>query len=119
MTAAQDCDSDFVGPISKPDTRRPLTLIELLVVLGIFALLLAFFLPAAGSARRNFARRAQCTNNLKQIMLALHNYEQAHGALPPAFTVDANGKPLHSWRTLILPFLGHSSLYATIDLGKP
>ena len=47
------------------------------------------------------------------------NYEQAYNALPPAYTVDANGRPLHSWRTLILPYLEQESLYQTIDLSKP
>jgi type II secretory pathway pseudopilin PulG len=117
MTSSHRSDPEFVGWVSKPHRRTQFSLIELLVVLGIFALLLAFFLPAAGT--RPGREAAQCVNNLKQIMLALHNYEQAYGAFPPAFTVDANGKPLHSWRTLILPFLGRGSLYQTIDLGKP
>jgi prepilin-type processing-associated H-X9-DG protein len=51
--------------------------------------------------------------------LALHNYEQDYKALPPAYTMDANGRPLHSWRTLILPYLEQKSLYETIDLSKP
>ncbi len=51
--------------------------------------------------------------------MALHNYEQVHKAFPPACTVDANGRRLHSWRTLILPYLEQESLYRTIDLSKP
>jgi hypothetical protein len=46
-------------------------------------------------------------------------YEQAYNALPPAYTVDAKGRPLHSWRTLILPYLEQETLYQTIDLAKP
>ena len=88
------------------------------MVLGIIAVLIALLLPATRSAGPA-ARRAQCTNNLKQIALALHNYEQAHKALPPAYTVDARGRPLHSWRTLILPYLEQEPLYQTIDLSKP
>ena len=46
-------------------------------------------------------------------------YEQHQHALPPAYTVDAKGRPLHSWRTLILPYLEHAKLYQSIDLAKP
>ncbi len=98
--------------------RRGFTLIELLVVLGVIAVLIAFLFPATRSARPA-ARRSQCKNNLKQIGLALHNYHDAYGAFPPVFTVDTGGKPLHSWRTLILPYLDQKPLYDRIDLSKP
>jgi hypothetical protein len=84
----------------------------------VFALLVALLLPATRSAREP-ARRSQCRNNLREIGLALLEYEEAHHALPPAYTVDADGKPLHSWRTLILPFMEQRELYKTIDLSKP
>jgi type II secretory pathway pseudopilin PulG len=65
------------------------------------------------------ARRTVCQNNLRQLVLAMHNYQSAYGKLPPPYTVDANGKPLHSWRVLLLPFLDEGDLYNAIDLSKP
>ena len=98
--------------------RSGLTLVELLVVLAIIAILVALLLPATRSAREP-ARRSQCKNNLKQIGLALHNYHDAYGEFPPAYTVNEQGRPLHSWRTLLLPYLDHLSLYQQIDLSRP
>src|SRR5262245_49759347 len=111
-------DPEFTDTVPKPGSRRRSRIVEILVVLAFLALLVALLLPLSRSARPA-ARRAQCTNNLKQIALALHDYEQEHGALPPAYTVDAAGRPLHSWRTLILPYLEQEKLYQSIDLSKP
>jgi len=91
---------------------------QFLACLGIVAALVALWLPASRGGREP-ARRSQCKNNLKQIGLALHNYVDHHGVLPPAYTVDANGKRLHSWRTLILPYLDQAELFNRIDLSKP
>jgi type II secretory pathway pseudopilin PulG len=118
MSANFENDPEFSDAIAKPRSGRRFTLVKLFAVPGIIALLIALLLPGGRSARFA-AHRAQCVNNLKQIALALHNYEQAHKALPPAYTVDANGRPLHSWRTLILPFLEQEPLYQSIDLSKP
>ncbi|WP_437191719.1 DUF1559 domain-containing protein [Planctomicrobium sp. SH527] len=84
----------------------------------IVIVLLALFLPLPRSANVA-ARRSQCKNNLKQIGLALHQYHDEYGVFPPAFTVDAQGSRLHSWRSLILPYLGQKDLYDKIDFSKP
>jgi type II secretory pathway pseudopilin PulG len=118
MNAKLDSDPDFADSGRKLKSRRKNPFLRIIAVLGILALLVAFFLPATRSAREA-ARRAQCTNNLKQIALALKNYEELYKALPPAYTVDSNGRRLHSWRTLILPYLEQRPLYQTIDLSKP
>lgn len=118
MNVTRDFDPEFDPPPPKPEPRRAFRPIVLLLVPAFLLLLIALFLPAVRSAGPA-ARRSQCTNNLKQIALALRNYEDVHGALPPAHTVDASGRPLHSWRVLILPFLEQEALYRSIDLSKP
>jgi uncharacterized Fe-S cluster protein YjdI len=81
-------------------------------------ILVALLLPAVQAAREA-ARRMQCSNNLKQVALAMHNYHDTYKAFPPAYTVDADGNKLHSWRTLLLPYLDQAPLYDQIDLNKP
>lgn len=105
---------------ARTKNRSGAGLAEIFLTVIILVVLVALFLPMIGrSGARPAAQRAQCKNNLKQIGLALHNYAEDQGALPPAYTVDANGKPLHSWRTLILPYLDQKALYESIDLSKP
>lgn len=72
----------------------------------------------AKSARQG-AVRSQCMNNLKQIGLAMHNYLDVHGTFPPAFVADKEGKPLLSWRVLILPFVEQQALYNEFHLDEP
>ncbi len=98
--------------------RWPTRLFTLFTVVAIGAVVVAMMLPAVRRGREP-ARRSQCKINLKQIAIALHNYEADHHCLPPACTVDADGRPLHSWRTLILPYLDQLPLYRSIDLSKP
>ena len=105
-------------PIPIPSSGGSWLLIRLLAYGAVILLVLFMLLPNVRSAREP-ARRNSCMNNLKQISLALSNYESAHGAYPPAYTVDADGRPLHSWRTLILPYMEQQPLYKTIDLTKP
>lgn len=97
---------------------RGFTLLELLVVLSVIVVLVACLLPLRRTAGP-VARQSQCRNHLRNIALGLQQYHEVYQALPPAYTVDADGKPLHSWRTLLLPYLDQQSLYDQIDLTQP
>ncbi len=83
----------------------------------LFAVLTAYVRLAEQPGRRS--RRAACTNNLKQIALALYNYHSAYDVFPPAYITDERGRPLHSWRVLILPFLEQQALYDQYDFHEP
>ena len=110
--------------------RRPssgFTLIELLVVIAIIAVLIALLLPAVQSAREA-ARRIQCTNNLKQIGLAMHNYHDANGVFPQAASKNCNSDPAsgcpgyadwRGWSPLAtsLPFTEQSPLFNAINFN--
>jgi Protein of unknown function (DUF1559) len=63
--------------------------------------------------------RMRIANNLKLLVFALANYQDAHGTLPPAFSRSPEGKPLLSWRVLILPYLENEKLYARFNLDEP
>ncbi|MFO0847460.1 MAG: DUF1559 domain-containing protein [Gemmataceae bacterium] len=65
------------------------------------------------------ASRARCQNNLKQLGLAMHNYEAAFGVFPPAAVVDKKGRPLLSWRVAVLPYVGQAELYKQFKLDEP
>jgi type II secretory pathway pseudopilin PulG len=80
--------------------------------------LLALLLPAVQQAREA-ARRTQCKNNLRQIALALHNYNDTYGSFPPAVTYSADGKPMHSWRVLIWPFLDSNPMASQYNMNEP
>lgn len=88
-------------------------------VLWVAAVLLVILLLAENRNSRTPARRSQCMLRLKQIGISLLQYHSDYGVLPPAYTVDDEGNRLHSWRTLILPYIGEADLYSMIDLSKP
>ena len=102
---------------------RGFTLIELLVVIAIIAVLIALLLPAVQAAREA-ARRAQCVNNLKQLGLAIMNYESSNGVLPPTLA-HYDGDPattagkcgLYGIKPRLLPFMEQQSLYNSINFG--
>ncbi len=78
----------------------------------------AYFLPAS-DATLEALRRTTCADRLHRIILAMLLYERDHGTLPPAITVDGDGSPLHSWRVVLLPYLGQQTLYDKIRLDEP
>jgi len=96
------------------------TLVELLVVIAIIAILVAMLLPAVQSAREA-ARRIQCTNNLKQLGIALHNYHSAHGKFPPGMISDPGAFGAPQWPYLIvhlLPFFEEQGLSDIFHIGQ-
>ena len=96
--------------------RTGFNLIELLVVMGLIASLVAFLMPAVQQAREA-ARRLQCRNNLRQIGLAMQNYEGTHGCLPFSSLVQtaAGEETGWAWGTMLLPFLDQSPLYHKLN----
>ncbi len=79
--------------------------------------------PAAATQTESEPRPAAASSlvqtKMKALVLALHNHQAVRDALPPAFSVDADGKPLHSWRVHLLPFLDETALYDKIRLNEP
>ena len=109
-----------------PRLRRGFTLIELLVVIAIIAVLIALLLPAVQSAREA-ARRAQCTNNLKQIALAAHNYASTHNVFPAGHFQQPAREPRppaygSTWSSfgscaMMLPYLEQAPLYQAANFS--
>ena len=100
--------------------KRAFTLVELLVVIAIIGVLVALLLPAVQAAREA-ARRAQCLNNLKQLGLAVHNFESNHRHLPHSGQCDSTGTSsttymIHSTATLLLPYLEQQNVYQMFDV---
>lgn len=90
--------------------RLAFTLVELLVVIAIIGILVALLLPAVQAAREA-ARRSQCVNNLKQVALAVHNYHDSRGELPPCRVGDY----MMTWAAFVLPFIEERAVADAVD----
>lgn len=96
--------------------RRPAAGLACLGLLLVGSCLIPpFFSTACGCGSLRF----QCTNNQKQLSFALLNYEATYNSLPPAYVVGPDGKPWHSWRVLILPYIEEQKLFEQYDFNEP
>jgi len=103
--------------MTRSKQRRAFTLVELLVVIAIIGILVALLLPAVQAAREA-ARRAQCSNNLKQMGLAAHNYHDTFRSFPPGAITDGpccSAKSRVNWAIALLPYMEQTSLYDEYD----
>ena len=102
------------GENLRGSTCMILMITVVVVIVGL--LLLPCLMPL--TAERGAARATQCRNNLREFGLALHNYHDEYGSFPPAFVVADDGMRVHSWRTLVLPYLDEGPLYKEYNFDE-
>jgi hypothetical protein len=107
----------IVFVILAPATLFP-TRPSCLMALPAFVLFMALLLPAA-NAVHDAVYRMHCMKCLTNIILALHNYAQFYKSFPPAYIADKDGRPMHSWRVLILPYIEQDELYKQYNFNEP
>jgi hypothetical protein len=94
-------------------------IVELLLLGSVIVVLAGWLLPPVVFSSRGPSRRSMCQHNLKQIGLALQMYHDTYNSFPPAYIADENGRPMHSWRVLLLPFLEQQNLYDLYRFDEP
>lgn len=99
--------------------QRHLSLRRILFGFCILALVVTFLLPVLTEPYIHSRGQPPCHFNLKQIMIGIYYYHEEFGVLPPPYTSNPRGKRLHSWRTLILPYLKQKRLYDRLRLNEP
>jgi hypothetical protein len=85
---------------------------------ALIGLLFALAFPAISAARRS-AWESQSAANMRKLAAAMLAYEADHGCFPPAYLADSDGKPMHSWRVLLLPYLGYDHVYERYNFRAP
>jgi prepilin-type processing-associated H-X9-DG protein len=90
-----------------------------LAIAGVVFVMHWFWAWPVGARARDAECIALCTDNLRRIAVAMRDYEAAQGSFPPAYVADKQGKPLYSWRVLLLPYLGQQELYEQFRLDEP
>ena len=108
----------WTGSLPTANKKKRLNILGIIIVSAIFCLLVGMLLPASNFPQ-HVIDRTTCLNKLKDIGLAILNYETANGHFPPAYIADENGKPMHSWRVLILPYLDQQALFDRYDMDEP
>jgi hypothetical protein len=107
-------------PSVRPRQRTfSLNFLMLAILVASVAFAMLFYLGQSILEARRAAAMVNSATPLNQVMLALSSYHDDQGCFPPAYIADKNGKPMHSWRVLILPYLGHQGLYNAYNFNEP
>lgn len=109
----------YLGVCAMVVAWRRATVVEFVIVALVILILWTLVTPSTCLRSREAERREQCRRNLLRIVTAMRQYEDDHGSLPPAFLCDEAGKPAHSWRVLLLPYLGYEALYRRYRFDEP
>ena len=105
----------------RSDTNLPakkFPTLETAIVVVVYLIVIALLLPAVQVAHTP-GRRSVCSANMRNIGWALHAYHDTYGSFPPAYVADENGKPMHSWRVMLLPFMEGNQIYNKYRFDEP